>query len=95
MSAKVKKVVIQIGQKEITLDVEEAKALKEALDGLFAQAQVVTIPQPYPVPVQPYPVPVQPYRWDWPWWQGTLCGGADNGDVGGHGQGVDPVPRHQ
>lgn len=72
MSAKVKKVVIQIGQKEITLDVEEAKALKEALDGLFAQAQVVTVPTPYPVPVQPY-------RWDWPWWQGTLCGGAGNG----------------
>lgn len=37
MGAEIKKVTLQIGKKEIELSIEDAKALKAALEGLFGQ----------------------------------------------------------
>lgn len=67
MGAEIKKVVIQIGKLEIELTVEDAKALKEALDGMFEKSRdVITVPYPYPV-----------FHTPWPYWgPGTVIYGS-------------------
>lgn len=75
MSAEVKRVVIQIGKKEIELSVEDAKALKAALDGIFQAPAIITIPQPYPVPY----APANPYPWSWPYCTEIICGVGSDG----------------
>lgn len=44
MSAEIKKLTLQIGKREIELSIEDAKALKEALEKLFGQ-NVIRIEQ--------------------------------------------------
>lgn len=66
--AEIKKVVLKINDKEISLTVEEAKKLKELLGTLFGgdiikiekEKEYIPYPQPYPVPYYP-----RPY-WDYP-----------------------------
>ena len=61
MSAKIVKIVLEVSGKEIELSPEEAKELKQVLDGLYGEP-VTFIPQPYPVYVPtPPPLPPQPY----------------------------------
>lgn len=72
MAAEIKKVVIQIGKREIELSVEDAKALKDALDGMFekARTEIIHVPQPYPVYTK---------RWDWPYHYEIWCGTGSAG----------------
>jgi len=52
----VKKIVLQIGKKEIPLSLDEAKELKNILADIFEKPDVYI---PYPT----YPYPVYPYRY--------------------------------
>jgi hypothetical protein len=68
VKAEIKKVVLKVSDKEISLSVDEAKKLKELLNELFGKEIVkeyIPISQPYPV----YP----PWRWNYPevTWHGT------------------------
>lgn len=60
------KVEIKIGDKEVSLTLEQLKELKGLLDGLFPQPIVIDRPYPVVVP-QPYPVPYVPPYNPWPW----------------------------
>lgn len=62
----IKKMVIELGGKDVELTMAQARELKEALDELFGEkVREIVRPQPYPVP-EPYPVIPwrRPY---WPW----------------------------
>lgn len=70
--SKVKKIIIELSGKEVTLTLAQAKELQASLNELFEERVKVVkekeyIPQPYPVP-QPYiyPRPWRPYRHE-PW----------------------------
>jgi len=65
--ARVSKVTIKLGKKEVDLSLEEAKDLHEALEKMFGK-EVITIPQPYPI----YPEPVRPYWERYPWYPQPL-----------------------
>ena len=78
MKAEIKSVKIAIGGAEHELTLDEARALKAALEELFPQPRAVdfvSIPRPYPVPVWP-----EPY-WRRPWV--TWGGGDRSGRVQG------------
>jgi hypothetical protein len=47
--SKIKKIVLQIGEKEIELSLDEAKELKKILGDLFKEKETVYVPSPYPV----------------------------------------------
>lgn len=60
----IKKVVINIGGKELNLTVEEAKELRDLLNGTFGEKETIYIPQ-YPVyPDNPY-YPWRYWKVDW------------------------------
>jgi len=52
--SEIKKIVLEIGDKEIELTPDEAKELKDVLNNLFGEKDIVYIPKPYPV-YHPYP----------------------------------------
>lgn len=75
---KIKKLVIELGGKDVELTLAQAKELQAALNELFEERvvqKVKLVPQPFPVP-DPYPIyprPWRPYRpWHEPWitWSG-------------------------
>lgn len=57
---KVQKIVIQIGKKEVSLTVGEAKELQKILDETFGKKEIVYIPS-HPVVIERPIYP--PYRW--------------------------------
>jgi len=61
--AEIKKVVLQLDDKEIELSVEQAKKLKSLLNELFGKEKETIFIDRY-VP-NPYPVYPQPYYWRW------------------------------
>ena len=67
MDAKIKKIVLDLGNKEITLTCEQAKMLKELLDELFEREVVKEVHHHdygwcYPIPIYEYPKPsLQPW----------------------------------
>ncbi len=67
MTARVKKIVIEIGKREVSMTPAEARALRDALDDVLGGARITvtpSVPAPYPVP---YPVPYErPAR---RWWE--------------------------
>lgn len=67
--SELKKIVLQIGEKEIELTPDEAKELKKVLGDLFGEDKTVFVPNPYPV----YPY----YRPYFTW--GTHTSPNDNG----------------
>ena len=70
----IKKVVLEVGGKEIQLTIEEAKELQELLNKTFGENKnTITIPCPYPV----YP--------DYPWrlWRVTCAVSSQNVPISG------------
>ncbi|MDY6856725.1 MAG: hypothetical protein SWO11_18860 [Thermodesulfobacteriota bacterium] len=65
MAVKIEKVEIKINDHVISLSIEEAKELKEALSSMFREPE--TRPMPYPVFIEP------PYYY-YNWWTGTCQG---------------------
>jgi len=63
----IKEIKLQLGQKEVSLTVEEAKKLKEALDELFNKSVVTEVPIPYPYPI---------WRWWYPTWGFSTADGV-------------------
>lgn len=58
---------LKLGDKKITLTVEQAKKLKQALDEIFGKKEVIReIPCPYPV--RPY----TPWYWEYPTYAHTV-----------------------
>ena len=53
MSAKIQKIILKIGKKEIELSMEEAKELKKILGDIFQEKEFIPIPFPQPHPVFP------------------------------------------
>jgi hypothetical protein len=74
----VTKLVIKIGEVEHSMSLDQARALKDALNSIF-QASVITVRVPEHVPVmipQPYPIyPAAPWR---PWWTPTWISPTDD-----------------
>jgi len=56
----IQKIVIQIGKKEVSLTIEEAKELQNILDQTFGKKETVYIPS-YPIIIEKPIYP--PYRW--------------------------------
>ena len=64
MEAEIKKIILDVDDKEIELLLEQAKKLHELLDGMFGKKYISTS---YPIFIRDY----QPY-WSWP--TVTWCG---------------------
>lgn len=66
-TVEVKRIVIRIGDKEVSLLPDEARELKDILKAMFGdQAQIITVPTPYPVyPWYDYTPPYQ--KWEITW----------------------------
>ena len=82
MSAKIEKIVLNIGDKEIDLSLDEAKELKSILNKLFGTKETVIwrdrdvyIPRPYPVWIQRREYP------DWSHWD-IICTSDSNSTSG-------------
>ncbi len=69
----IKKIVIRIGDKEASLTLEDAKALRDVLDAMFGEKKEY-VGYPYVVPTIPYVPYVQP-TWRW-YWSGTNGSGG-------------------
>ena len=68
------KLVFEINGKEIELTMEEARELRDQIDGLFSkpvESSPVIIPYPY------YPVPDYRRPWIEPYYPVITCGGSD------------------
>jgi len=70
--AQIKKIVIEIDDKEIELTLEQAKGLYDKLKELVGDRESIYIPYPVYPPYDPHPIP-----WVAPW---TWC--STNSDVG-------------
>ena len=65
MSATVEKVVLKIGDKEISLSIEEAKQLKGILSDLFGKKEIQYTPYPVVEKIPYYPRPWYEYdKWN-------------------------------
>ena len=64
----VKKIVLEVNGKELSLSVEDARGLLTALKEMLGDKEIRVVGQPYPV------YPYQPYT---PWV--TYCTGSSNG----------------
>jgi hypothetical protein len=75
----VKKVVIQLGDKEAELTIEQARQLKDALNELLGSKETVYV-SPSPIIIErPYTYPYSPY-WSITWQ--TVSGSAADGQSG-------------
>lgn len=56
MGAKVKKIVIEVGKREMTLSPKEAEELRDVLNEVLGQDRITTLPYPVSVerPIYPY-----------------------------------------
>lgn len=88
-SVRINKIGIQIGDSEHQLSMEEARALRDALDDLLGAdrititpAPIVPLPYPvaYPVPVWPSPRPWMRY-WETTWLTADHTSTADRGTI--------------
>ncbi len=78
----IKKIVIRIGDKEASLTLEDAKALRDVLDAMFGEKKEY-VGYPYVVPTIPYVPYVQP-TWRWYDWTVNYCnvnGTKDNNAI--------------
>jgi hypothetical protein len=69
-SVEIQKLVIRIGEKEITLGLDEAKELRDILNDTFGTKEIVRTPQTERIYVPYFQEPVQPYYW---WYITTDC----------------------
>lgn len=71
---KVKGIIIEFGDEEYTLDIEQAKKLYEELKEIFdKEKEVITVPSPCPV----YPTTPDPYKWPIITWCSTLTSSTE------------------
>ena len=90
MDKAIKKIVLDLGGKEVTLTPKQAQNLKNALDELFGkeivkviEKEFIKMPDPYPVPV-PYPAPYhrRPYwEYEHPRFGEITCKSSLDGDT--------------
>ena len=77
----IKRIVIEMGGKEVELSIDDARKLLAALKDVFneqPQKEYVPYPQPYP---QPYISPLRPYTYPWGTitWGGTVDNTSSDG----------------
>lgn len=62
MSDIIKSVTLDLGKKQVSLTMKQAKALKEALDEMFGEKVIKTVVHEHEYQNVPY----FPWRWNWP-----------------------------